>query len=188
MSEMTTKDIQILIGKDRVLAGHTCVCENVKYLLTAREMDVISVKSDKLWEYEVKISRSDFLADAKKKKNSFNGINGRLVQKWNPNYFYYVCPDGLIDISELPFFAGLYYATETGVSLIKKATFYNDFKHDIDGIKKTVLRIHQERNFLGACLMTYKNKEAVKRYNELLISEQKPDECDARDAEKITEP
>lgn len=164
---MTTKEIQILIGKDRVLAGHICVCENVKYLLTAREMDVISVKSDNLWEYEVKISRSDFMADKKKNKNSFNGINGPLVAKWNPNYFYYVCPDGLISVDEIPPFAGLYYATETGVSLIKKAVYYNDFEHNIDDIKRTVLRIHQERIFLGACLMTYKNKEAVKRYNEL---------------------
>jgi len=59
--------------------------------------------------YEIKVSRSDFLND----------------KKWQ-NYldycheFYFVCPNGLIDVNELPSEAGLYWVTSKGTRLIKK--------------------------------------------------------------------
>lgn len=40
-------------------------------------------------EYEIKISLADFRKDAEKEKHQHLGIKG-------PNFFYYVCPDGLI--------------------------------------------------------------------------------------------
>ena len=47
-------------------------CENVKYLFSDWEMDVLSMnKNGYLTEYEVKVSRSDFKADAKKRSGSF---------------------------------------------------------------------------------------------------------------------
>ena len=59
--------------------------------------------------YEVKVSRSDFIND----------------DKW-PNYLplchqlYFVCPHGLIDVSEVPEGCGLMYAAKTGTRLYTK--------------------------------------------------------------------
>lgn len=59
--------------------------------------------------YEIKVSRQDFLND----------------QKWHNylqycNEFYFVCPSGLIDKSELPAEVGLLYVAKTGTRLFKK--------------------------------------------------------------------
>lgn len=40
-------------------------------------------------EYEIKISMADYRRDAAKEKHQYLGIQG-------PNFFYYVCPEGLI--------------------------------------------------------------------------------------------
>ena len=90
-------------------------------------------------EFEIKISRSDFFADAKKVekhctiRNGWRELNayektyveqeGGLPDKhwlrehltadnkyktpFRPNYFWYVCPMGMIQLSELPDHAGL---------------------------------------------------------------------------------
>ena len=50
-------------------------------------------------EFEIKISRSDYFADAKKPKHSIQGAN----------YFYYVCPEGLIKKDEVDPRYGLIY-------------------------------------------------------------------------------
>lgn len=59
--------------------------------------------------YEIKVSRSDFLND----------------EKWHKyleycNEFYFVCPTGLIDKSEVPAEAGLMYVSKTGTKLFTK--------------------------------------------------------------------
>ena len=59
--------------------------------------------------YEIKVSRQDFLND----------------HKWHNylnycNEFYFVCPSGLIDKSELPDEVGLIYVAKTGTRLFKK--------------------------------------------------------------------
>jgi len=57
---------------------------------------------------EVKVSRSDFLADARKPHRV---DPARGVGRWR----YYLCPEGLIDPAELPDRWGLLYATPRGV-------------------------------------------------------------------------
>jgi hypothetical protein len=59
--------------------------------------------------YEIKVSRSDFLND----------------NKWNAylklcNSFYFVCPQGLIDVDELPADVGLIHVSATGTRLFTK--------------------------------------------------------------------
>lgn len=66
-------------------------------------------------EFEIKISRSDFKADAKKEKatqlvNGFYIAWGQQREIRRPNYFYYIVPDGLISVDEVPSYAGLGYA------------------------------------------------------------------------------
>ena len=66
--------------------------------------------------YEIKISRSDFLNDAK-------------WQSYLPycNEFYFVCPSKLIEVNEVPEDAGLLYISSTGTRLYtKKKARYRD--------------------------------------------------------------
>lgn len=59
--------------------------------------------------YEIKVSRSDFLQDNK-------WVNYLPYCE----YFYFVCPFGLIDPSEVPEKAGLMYASKTGSRIYTK--------------------------------------------------------------------
>lgn len=72
-------------------------------------------------EYEIKISRSDFFADADKihysgKKKHEMLANGH---KWCPNNFWFVTPAGLISPSEVPPWAGLIEITQIGRRLVE---------------------------------------------------------------------
>lgn len=69
-------------------------------------------------EFEIKISRSDYLCDAKKMKHKDN--NGA-------NYFYYVCPEGLIKKDEIDKRYGLIYIKPLNqVEIVKKPRKLNN--------------------------------------------------------------
>ena len=100
------------------------------------ECDVISVsKSDYIYEYEVKISRSDFKADFKKDKHKLMteglGYKENKGDVWylTSNYFYFVVPTNLISIDEVPEYAGLMYMNEDlQFEVIKKAPLIHKIK------------------------------------------------------------
>jgi len=166
---MTTKEIQKAIGKMQVLKFHSPVCENVKYLISDFELDVISIsKSGMLYEFEVKISRSDFTADKKKKKHSFYA---HIAPDRSPNYFSYACPKDLIKPSEIGSGVGLYYVDGEDVIEIQSPKRRHKILHDRDKILEKICRINSERQFLGGCRMTYNNKESDKKYDELMKKE-----------------
>lgn len=77
-------------------------------------------------EYEIKISRSDFHRDRHKEKH------GKPEE--GPNFFYYVCPTGLIKPEEVAKNYGLIYVTEYGSCSIVKRPLklhnkrFNDWK------------------------------------------------------------
>lgn len=73
-------------------------------------------------EYEVKVSRSDFMADRKKRKTAYSqwspgmAFTGTRLSKHDlltaadprgPQRFWYVTPAGLLKLDELPLWAGL---------------------------------------------------------------------------------
>ena len=67
------------------------------------ELDLIRIiPSGSFYEYEIKISRSDFLVDFRKgfkKRNKHNDlINGLLT----PNYFTFVLKKGIYNLDEIP--------------------------------------------------------------------------------------
>lgn len=163
---MGTTTIQKLICRNEVLKFNTC-CENVSFLLHG-ECDVLSLsRSGYLSEYEVKISRSDFLIDRRKKKTQFyqNRIIGHTPL---PNFFYYVCPKDLIKVEELPDYAGLIYVDEENLIGIKTAPLMHKGKHDKIKILTKFCRIITERNYLGSCRMTYENKKLKAKREEIL--------------------
>lgn len=78
------------------------------------EADILEItKSGYTYEYEVKISKSDFKADfekSKKTKKTYEKKSDHISQGKRVTHFYYVCPEGLIDEKDIPDYAGLIYA------------------------------------------------------------------------------
>jgi hypothetical protein len=74
------------------------------------ECDMLAItKAGYSVEFEIKISRSDFKADASKEGKhrslALGDPNG-------PSRFFYVVPQGMIAVEEVPYWAGLIYADE----------------------------------------------------------------------------
>ena len=154
----STQDIQNFVCQSEVLKFNI-PCENVKYLFSDWEIDVCSLnKNGYLTEFEVKISRSDFKADSKKKK--WHWYNMR-IDEMTSNYFYYVCQDELISENEIPNFAGLIYMSKNRLKVVKKAPLLHKFKHDKDKIMLKFLRVMSERKYLGSCRLTYENSKRI---------------------------
>lgn len=149
---MTTKEIQKAIAKMQVLKFHPIVCENI-IPLYKWEMDVMSIsKSSMMYEFEVKVSRGDFKADFKKRKGDYDGT------VLCPNYFSYVCPLNLISLDEINLKYGLYYIDNEQIIEIRKPKILHCGIHNKQKILEKVLRLHQERMYLGCARMTYNNK------------------------------
>jgi hypothetical protein len=71
-------------------------------------------------EYEVKISRSDFFADFKKKRSK--KLKHEEIQKGKRcNKFYFVVPEGLVKVEEVPVYCGLIYCTSVGLITKRRA-------------------------------------------------------------------
>jgi len=76
------------------------------------EADILSItQSDYIYEYEIKTSSTDFCADFTNKRYKHMLLEGKLKPSYHniPRKFFFVCPDGLIDISRIPQYAGLVY-------------------------------------------------------------------------------
>lgn len=155
---MTTDSIQKEICKQEVLKGNI-PCENISHFIG--EHDVLSIlKSGLIAEYEVKISRSDFLVDAKKDKWRHHELG--IVENV-PNYFYYACPEGLISVHEIPEYSGLVYASKEGIEVIKRPKKIHSYRHKQERLLKKMCRIKSERKYLGCALLTYNNKKIKER-------------------------
>ncbi len=99
------------------------------------ENDVIRITPAGYWyEYEVKLSMSDFRADKRKKQNvlkdfPYPGTSGKTYRSWTnemefkhkllagdsgrgPKQFWFVCPDEVIQPEQVPEWAGLMWASK----------------------------------------------------------------------------
>jgi hypothetical protein len=74
------------------------------------ESDLVYI-SNKLFvtEYEIKISRGDFIADRQKREKHRRLRGLGVFRDEIPKFFYYVCPKGLIKTGEIPQYSGLFY-------------------------------------------------------------------------------
>ena len=94
---------------------------------------LVITRSDIAYECEIKISRQDFLNDSKKKNKHLiieGNVAGKLYDWERPNYFYYVVPDGLIEESEVPEYAGLIYVNPGCINVVKPAPKQHNSKFD----------------------------------------------------------
>lgn len=150
--EMTELDMQIALYHYRWRHGsYPLMFPNVYHY--DWESDLLYVSKDGyLTEYEIKLSHSDFVADMKKKKKHTR-LNGTVDC---PKYFYYVCPENIIALSEIPQYAGLIYVTP-------KQGYYK--YHNVGVIKDAPIlvsdKIDQERMELLYRKILYKYWDAV---------------------------
>lgn len=108
-------------------------------------------KSGYCYDIEVKISKHDFKADFKKrykheilstgqktlpmKRYNFEAMDRVVDHKFRPNKFYYCVPKGLIDVTDIPAYAGLMYINEWGdIRTVKEAPFLHREKLDIERV------------------------------------------------------
>lgn len=116
------------------------VLENL-YVFKWESDKFIETRSGLIYEFEIKVSRSDYKNDFKHKqdkhvilegkeehipsyekyKKRFAHYGGDISDKHyrtenfkKPNYFYYAVPEGMIDASEVPSYAGLVYVLPEG--------------------------------------------------------------------------
>lgn len=123
MENLTESKIQkIVLGQ--FFAPNTIKYKAENLFIYSWESDAwIMTKSELAYEFEIKITRSDFFNDFKhkKRKHSFLGEVNKRYLNGIPNYFYYVVPKDLIAKEEVPEFAGLCYVDGEILYTIKKA-------------------------------------------------------------------
>lgn len=103
---LTERDIQIALYYWVLRKGQQFIVPNIN--LFSWESDLISVtNAGFVYEYEIKLTRADFKKDFEKK--SKHKVLQRILRpaRGSPNYFSYVCPEGLLSIEEVPAYAGL---------------------------------------------------------------------------------
>jgi hypothetical protein len=110
--KLNEKNIQQSIFDHILEKGRRWIIPNI-YFFT-NESDILAeLMSGYLEEYEIKISKSDFKHDFKKKKHKlFEKLmkkDKRVRKNSTPNYFSFVVPKDLISIDDVPDYAGLYY-------------------------------------------------------------------------------
>ncbi|MBV9217680.1 MAG: hypothetical protein JO053_16040 [Acidobacteria bacterium] len=122
---MNVNEAQIQLGLWHWLynRGQRWACPNACKVFDTGECDLLTVmRSGLACEYEIKISRKDFRQDRRKPK--FELFERRLAghttreplrSGWKartltvPNFFFYVVPNKLVSVDEVPGFAGLIY-------------------------------------------------------------------------------
>lgn len=105
------------------------------------EMDVFKLtNTGYITEFEIKISRSDYFNDFKK-GNGFGNKHDLIKSgKGVANRFFYVVPEGLIELSEVPKYCGLAYwymedsitkgtIRRCAIRIVKPAPFIHKEKH-----------------------------------------------------------
>lgn len=107
--------------------------EMVGFIFYEWESDYLAIsKAGYVYECEIKISHSDFLNEAARKQEKMRILSdGNQSSNKRPNYFWYVCPEGIISKAECPKFAGLMYITDSGMfRCIKTAPGLHKAKFD----------------------------------------------------------
>ena len=145
--KFTEEYIQRKLGGFLSMSTQKYVMENL-FVFSWESDKLIMTRSDMLYEFEIKISRSDFKADFKKKDKHviLEGIEefvpsyDKILDRWKslheeyykvshykkPHYFYYAVPEGMIDVSEVPEYAGLIYVLPEGKYETKDGKWCSD--------------------------------------------------------------
>lgn len=146
---MNEKSIQEAIFEELWDRGQRLIFPNA--FLYHGEADLLAITNANFaYEYEIKCSRADYKQDFKTKRPKHEALkerkHGAEPTHWGrryidiPNYFYFVCPEKMVSIEEIPEYAGLIYIKEEVVSR------YYDWKETnrIEWIKNAP-RLHRDK-------------------------------------------
>jgi len=111
------------------------VYEKMAFLNLYCDADYVAVTlSGQVYEYEIKVSRGDYLRDKNKRRHK---IYTDQIPGKKPNRFWYVTPPGVVN-SDLPTYAGhILVYDEFGMREEVKAPLIWRGKHDV----KTILQV-----------------------------------------------
>ena len=135
---VTSKDVQRVLMLHLFDKGHSPITTNYTGFGHG-ECDMLSVsQSDYVYEYEIKISKSDFKRDFTKTNKHEALREGREPRKSRdgairfsiPNHFYFACPTDLIQLEDIPDYAGLIYMDGVNMKYVKKAPLLHNTKAD----------------------------------------------------------
>jgi hypothetical protein len=112
---LTERRIQNWLWRYLDLRGHTHICPNY----TPKgwyECDMFSVtRSGYMVEHEIKLTLGDFRRDAAKKRyRDLEAKHEQLTRghEGGPSRFYYVVPSGMIDLKDVPKWAGILWVED----------------------------------------------------------------------------
>jgi len=142
------------------------------------EMDVAKITStDYIYEYELKVSRGDFLKEVKNfteridrqkywkhmmMNEAFNSKKKSYKRKTNkiPNKYYFVCPENLIKESEILEHQGLIYIdADHNFTIIKEAKFLHKDKIEEKALKRFMKTLSERDVYGGISKITYELKQ-----------------------------
>jgi hypothetical protein len=148
------------------------------------EADVFGInKNGYMYEFEIKRSRSDFLCEFKNKDRKHRNLSERksvyVYDEWDkgkrtgnkiesiiiPNRYFFVCEPGLINIGEIPEYAGLIHVEKTEFREVKTAPLLHKNKANC-AIYERVATILSQRIIFGCSYYTYKNRKPSNGYPE----------------------
>jgi hypothetical protein len=134
MERLDCSDIQLALFFEHD-KGQNIIAFNTTKVLR-HEADVVLLRPTGVTvEFEVKVSRADFLADFRKviKHQQLKlGIEG------GPQHFYYACEPGVIPIEKVPSYAGL-------VHVSRKENRRRGSQYEVEVVKKAP-RLHKTPN------------------------------------------
>lgn len=120
--QVTESQVQKMIRDEYVTVfgrnngrGHKIAVPNIFFF--EWESDLLTItKSNRIWEFEIKTSKSDFRADSKK-EGKHSELHRMQDLSAIPNRFYYVCPDDIgVTVDDLPDYAGLIHIKRYGMN------------------------------------------------------------------------
>lgn len=164
---MKVNKIEDIVMKHYAQLGHTPI--TTKYTgLGIGEADVISItKTGFINEFEIKRSRSDYLADFRNKSYKHKAMSERTGAELRPsgniwyfsaNKFWFVVPENLITLDEIPEYAGLIYINENSLSIIKNAPRLHKYKAT-EELYKRIAHNLMNKLIYGCSYMNYQRKE-----------------------------
>lgn len=128
---MTESEIQNVLYDFVSSKNHRLIIDNCKALNVRGEADLISVtKSDLIHEFEIKRTISDFKKEFESKKRKHKLLEGSGKYDYSANYFWFVIPKDLIEIDEVPNYAGIIQVSESGYKIIRSAPRRHNNKID----------------------------------------------------------
>lgn len=141
--EYTEKSIQKILNMYYLTRSSCKYITNNLYIL-GHESDYLAItRSGLIHEIEIKISRNDYKNDFKNKKEKHLLLESKETNSIKkPDYFYYAVPNKMININEVPEYAGLIYIIDVFpyVVIAKKAPRLKKEKTDISLVNYTSLK------------------------------------------------